>query len=73
MAYTATNSDLAVSNTVFARILSGLKSFGTAYVEARSRQAEIAALESLSDEELAERGLTRDSIVRHVFSDTYYL
>lgn len=73
MAYTATNSDFAASHPVFARVLNGLKSFGTAYVEARSRQAEIAAFESLSDAELAERGLTRDGIVRHVFADTYYL
>ncbi|MEC7763052.1 MAG: DUF1127 domain-containing protein [Pseudomonadota bacterium] len=73
MAYTATNNELAASHPVFARVLGALKSFGTAYVEARSRQAEIAALESLTDEELSERGLTRDTIVRHVFADTYYL
>lgn len=73
MAYSATQTDLSATHPVFARVLSALKTFGTSYVEARSRQAEIAALEALSDEELAERGLTRDGIVRHVFADSYYL
>ncbi|MBV7377549.1 DUF1127 domain-containing protein [Maritimibacter dapengensis] len=73
MAYTATNTDFAASHPIFARITSALKSFGMAYIEARSRQGEIAALESLSDAELAERGIKRGDIVRHVFADTYYL
>ncbi|MGR3364784.1 MAG: hypothetical protein ACU0CY_11450 [Maritimibacter harenae] len=73
MAYTATNSDFAASHPIFARIADRLKAFGKAYVEARSRQAEIAALEAMTDDQLAERGLTRDGIVRHVFADTYYL
>jgi uncharacterized protein YjiS (DUF1127 family) len=73
MAYTATNSDFAASHPVFARVMNALKSFGTTYVEARSRQAEIAVLESMTDAELAERGITRDGIVRHVFADTYYI
>ncbi|WP_298496219.1 DUF1127 domain-containing protein [uncultured Maritimibacter sp.] len=73
MAYTATNTELSASHPVYARVLTALKNFGNAYIEARSRQGAIAALESLSDAELAERGLTRDGIVRYVFSDTYYL
>ena len=73
MAYTATTTDFAASRPVLARVLGALKSFGAAYIEARSRQGAIAALEALTDEELAERGLTRDGIVRYVFSDTYYL
>lgn len=73
MAFTATNSDFAASHPVYARALSALKTFGTAFVEARSRQAEIAVFEAMTDDELKERGLTRDSIARHVFSDTYYL
>ncbi|MBV7408527.1 DUF1127 domain-containing protein [Maritimibacter sp. DP1N21-5] len=73
MAYTATTTDFAASHPIYARVLEALKNFGAAYVEARSRQGEIAALEAMTDEELAERGLTRDGIVRHVFSDSYYL
>jgi hypothetical protein len=37
--------------------------------EANSRIDEIRHLQSLSDEELAERGIERDRIVYHVFSD----
>lgn len=73
MAYTATNTDFAAAHPVYARVLGALKNFGAAYVESRSRQGEIAALEALSDAELAARGIEREDIVRHVFSDTYYL
>lgn len=73
MAYTATNSDFAASHPIYARVLQALKNFGTAYIEARSRQGEIAAFEAMSDAELAERGIARQDIVRHVFADTYYL
>ncbi|MGD9861628.1 MAG: hypothetical protein AB7S99_00295 [Pseudodonghicola sp.] len=37
--------------------------------EANSRQDEIQYLQSLSDEELAKRGIKRDRIVYHVFAD----
>ncbi|MEL6608638.1 MAG: DUF1127 domain-containing protein [Pseudomonadota bacterium] len=37
--------------------------------EAGARTEEIKYWQSLSDEQLAERGLTRDQIVRHVFRD----
>lgn len=40
-----------------------------AIAEANSRQDQVAYLESLSDEDLAKRGLTRDGIVMHVFRD----
>jgi uncharacterized protein YjiS (DUF1127 family) len=44
-----------------------------AYANAQTRRDQIMALSALSDEELAERGLTRDGIVRHVFADKLYL
>ncbi len=40
-----------------------------AMAEASSRTEEIQLLQSLTDEELAARGLKRDDIVRHVFAD----
>lgn len=40
-----------------------------AYIERRSRRAQIEHLDSLSDAELAERGINRDQIVQHVFRD----
>ena len=73
MAIAATNNSFAASHPVYARVVEALKNFGAAYVESRSRQAEIAALDAMTDAELAERGITREGIVRHVFSDTYYL
>ncbi len=50
---------------VFASIGQGFN----AYLEARSRSGEIEFLCSLSDAELAERGISRDRIVHHVFRD----
>lgn len=43
-----------------------------AYVETRSRCGQIEALESLSDAQLAARGLKRDEIPRYVFRDLFY-
>ncbi|GAA6208603.1 hypothetical protein NBRC116601_18960 [Cognatishimia sp. WU-CL00825] len=37
--------------------------------EASSRSKQVEFLNSLSDSQLADRGMTRETIVRHVFSD----
>lgn len=42
------------------------------YMEQHSRFAEINRLSEMSDAELAERGLGRDDIVRHVFRDRFH-
>ncbi len=70
MAFLA-HADTHFSNhrSIFARI----GDFFIAYAESRSRYDQIEALNELSDEELAERGMTRDTILRHVFADTFYL
>lgn len=44
-----------------------------AYLEIRSRRAQIEALEALTDEQLAARGLSRDRIPHHVFRDRFPL
>lgn len=49
----------------FARVGQG---FNT-YLECLARRDEIEYLNNLSDAELANRGLTRDQIVQHVFRD----
>ena len=41
--------------------------------EASSRTRQIDVLQSKSDAELAELGIKRDDIVRHVFKDLYYV
>lgn len=38
-----------------------------------SRAKQVEALNALSDEELAKRGVSRQEIVRHVFADVYYM
>lgn len=44
-----------------------------AYAEASSRRAEIEALESRSDAELAKLGIKRDQIVHYVFRDLIHI
>ncbi|MCW8842627.1 MAG: hypothetical protein OQK00_04345 [Rhodobacteraceae bacterium] len=41
--------------------------------EANSRTKQVAYLQSLSDEDLAKRGITRDEIAHYVFKDVYYV
>ena len=55
----------ARANGFFAWLGEGLN----AYMDARSRQDKIAALEAKTDEELAQMGISRDRIVQHVFRD----
>ncbi len=44
-----------------------------AFSEAQSRSHQIQRLQSMSDEALAKRCLTRDRIVHHVFRDQFYI
>jgi hypothetical protein len=57
---------LAAPFVAFGRILMKI-------AEANSRFEQVQRLQSLSDEDLAARGLTRDGIVRHVFRDRMYI
>ena len=59
----------AAYDAFFAKLGQGLN----AYVETRSRRAEIAALEANSDEELARMGIARDRIVHYVFRDLVWI
>ena len=65
--YTANTQ--ASGNGVFAKIVALLEKI--ANLNGRVRQVEV--LNSLSDEQLKARGLTRDQIVHHVFRDCYYI
>jgi uncharacterized protein YjiS (DUF1127 family) len=40
---------------------------------AQNRSAQVLRLQKLSDDELADIGLSRDTILRHVYRDTYYV
>lgn len=68
------------STTYFSTAKNGFgKSFSTAFngflntmsaaMEAHPRMRRVQALQAMSDEKLAERGLKREDIVRHVFRD----
>lgn len=53
----------------FAKPFSAINSFFIALAEAGSRMQRIEALNAMSDEDLAAKGLSREDIVRHVFAD----
>ncbi|PJE35490.1 hypothetical protein CVM52_16870 [Pseudooceanicola lipolyticus] len=58
--------------TTFERIWTALAQGFAAYVEARSRTAQIERLNAKSDAELAKLGIKRDEIPRYVFRDLFY-
>lgn len=59
----------AAYDSVFAKLGNWLN----AYIERRSRRAQIAALEAKSDAELAQMGISRERIVQHVFRDLIWM
>ena len=66
----------AAGKSVTDRFMSVLNRMGNgliAMAEARNDVREIRALQSLSDEQLAARGLKRDEIVQTVLGSRYYL
>ncbi|KAJ55505.1 hypothetical protein ACMU_12490 [Actibacterium mucosum KCTC 23349] len=67
----------ATTNTVASFDLAApfrvIGNFFVAIMEANSRVKQVEFLNSLSDEQLAARGLKRDEIVREVFKDAFYL
>ncbi len=42
-------------------------------VASQNRSAEVQRMQALSDRELADMGLSRDTILRHVYRDLYYI
>ncbi|GGD24897.1 DUF1127 domain-containing protein [Sinisalibacter lacisalsi] len=66
-------NDAALRPSWIARSLAAIGTFFVEYAEFRSRRGEIEALQRLSDDQLAARGLTRDDIVPHVFAGHFYL
>ncbi|SMH50485.1 hypothetical protein [Maritimibacter sp. HL-12] len=70
---TATNTHGDIRPSWVARRLAAVGAFFVNYMEMRSRHDRIEALLRLDDDELARRGLTRDGVVLHVFSDSVYL
>lgn len=66
---TASFNPLAALN----RIAAAFWDFNASLVNAHARTAEFEALQSKTDAQLADMGLTRETIVKHVFRDKFYL
>lgn len=69
MAYTTQPTILDVLREKAEAVAAHISTAFELYADAVSRKNEIAYLSNMTDAELAERGLTRDRIVHHVFRD----
>jgi hypothetical protein len=70
----ATIVDVPQDNRIAAgliRVFNGILNFLVSISTAQSRVRQIEFLCALTDEELAERGLSRQDIVRYVYRDAY--
>ena len=65
MAYVATQKYTA-KPSIFTALVQSVQNGFAAFIEARKTVAEIHALESLSDRQLADIGIRRDEIARRV-------
>lgn len=57
----------------FAAFSNRVVAFFERLAEAQNRTAAVNALQNLSDRELADIGIAREDIVRHVYRDIYYI
>lgn len=72
MAHSATHARFSLP-ALIASIGSSIYSTLISVAEAQSRVRQVNHLQSLSDDELKKRGLTRDQIVHRVFADSIWL
>ncbi len=70
MAYTSTHTGLASPFALIGRVFATLGNALVSIGEANSKLRQVEALQALSDEELARRGIKREDIVRTVFVNT---
>jgi len=59
--------------TFMKKVFSGIGQGMVAHMESKSRLAEIEALNAKTDAELAEMGIKREEIARHVFRDIMFV
>lgn len=71
MAHIHTNA--APTGNIFAALYDGFINAMVHIAESNSRMQKVQKLQAMTDAELAQRGLTRDSIVQHVFGDVMHL
>jgi uncharacterized protein YjiS (DUF1127 family) len=74
MAHITVNTPITNSfGGMFARVFSALGGPLVQMAESSSKMRQVNALMALSDAELAERGLKREDIAYHVFSESYWV
>ena len=73
MAYFADNTSTHSLSGGLTRALADLGNFIVNLAESNSKVRAVNALNALSDEQLAERGLKREDIVYHVFGNHFYI
>ncbi|MGY9045646.1 hypothetical protein P775_21525 [Puniceibacterium antarcticum] len=71
MAHAISYTDTYPKAPLFTRIAHGLATWIDSYAENQPRMRGVRALQAMSDAQLAERGLKREDIVRHVFRGIY--
>ncbi|MBS9716654.1 hypothetical protein J4E70_06815 [Pseudohalocynthiibacter aestuariivivens] len=72
MATTQTFTRGSISSSWIGRVFSSIGGAIVSSMEKKSRQQIVQILQAKSDAELAQMGLKRDDIIRHVFSDMFY-
>ncbi len=75
MAYAATNSSTyaAPREGALTRFFRALARALDAQQSMEARRAQILRLNRMTDAELAQKGIKREDIARHVFSDLFYV
>ncbi len=68
----ATSTTNLTNDGFFSRLFSGIAERFEQHARIMSRRGLIEQLNEKSDEELAQMGIKREDIVRHVFQDLFY-
>lgn len=69
----ARNQHSDTSNDPFLAFFGAITQAVSRLLETQNRSGDVQRLQRLSDAELAEIGLSRAAIVRHVYRDIYYV
>ena len=73
MAFFTDTASAQSQPSILSKIGTGIVAAMTRIMDAQDRSPEVRRLEAMSDVELAEMGIKRENIIRHVFRDVYGL
>jgi uncharacterized protein YjiS (DUF1127 family) len=59
--------------SIFSKVLSAVIGSFDRIADSQNRSVDVQRLQRLSDRELADIGISRENIVRHVYRDIYYV